>query len=743
MELSYYLNKAIKEFGVDILLNLKLINILNDYNAFKNNMAAKLVLRTVIDSNYMERFLKIGEYNTSAQLLIDNFSNEFGFKYENVQFIFRSIAISLKWNVNSLDSYKISSQLTVNIDKTYLIDETLNLLKEGCIFCKKDNQITLLSLDGKKSIPSIIPYDYQAITNNGILITKSAVFGYEPYDLFYCMECNGGLVQPKYSNKLPAECKDWFSYIKNYGYNNNGMISFNKETIIPFKYNFIKEISPDGIFYAEKELSDESKAELLNLKGETILDNIYVDKWRGHMDLLKHGIVEKRDNEVTSYFNISGEIIFQNFDHITYSEDGKYINVTKNKKSGVADEKGNIIIPTIFDYCFIFEICNLIEAKLGGKYGLFNTKGDSVTSFEYDDMTIYQEYSIIIVKKGELYGALNIQGTEIIPCEFEELKIRIGGPICVQENDCSGKYGVFDHEFDSGPFEEGRKIIPYIFNSHKIYYAVIAKKNGKYGMYEFNGRKIVDCIYKELTPCVNGTAKFSDDKCQGIISSHDKELFRTSFKYRFIQPFAINNRFIAALDGLNDKWGLLDARGNEVTEFIYDHLEHISNGLIKASQKIKTQSIYNNTYYLHGLINSYGDIILPLKYQDITCISDKLFEIDIDNNKHFCCNENGIKVIDDFEKRLIFNNLIFIGRKNDTSKQDECSNTEYKYQIFDKTGNLKSTTVYDEIGDEYQTDFILGLLKVSRNGKFGFIDEQGIEIIPCIFDDVRTPIKIN
>ena len=142
MELSYYLNKAIKEFGVDILLNLKLINILNDYNAFKNNMAAKLVLRTVIDSNYMERFLKIGEYNTSAQLLIDNFSNEFGFKYENVQFIFRSIAISLKWNVNSLDSYKISSQLTVNIDKTYLIDETLNLLKEGCIFCKKDNQIT-------------------------------------------------------------------------------------------------------------------------------------------------------------------------------------------------------------------------------------------------------------------------------------------------------------------------------------------------------------------------------------------------------------------------------------------------------------------------------------------------------------------------------------------------------------------------------------------------------------------------
>ena len=59
------------------------------------------------------------------------------------------------------------------------------------------------------------------------------------------------------------------------------------------------------------------------------------------------------------------------------------------------------------------------------------------------------------------------------------------------------------------------------------------------------------------------------------------------------------------------------------------------------------------------------------------------------------------------------------------------------------TKSMINAAVYDEIGDDYAREFILGLLKVSRNGKYGFINENGKEIIQCQYDDVRIPIKIQ
>jgi hypothetical protein len=171
-------------------------------------------------------------------------------------------------------------------------------------------------------------------------------------------------------------------------------------------------------------------------------------------------------------------------------------------------------------------------------------------------------------------------------------------------------------------------------------------------------------------------------------------------------------------------------------------LEHISFGLTKASVKVKTGSYYND-YYLHGLINSYGDVILPIEYKKITCISEKLFKIEVSYNKYFCCNENGERIIDEFNNLAVIGNLVVISRENGRYQKDGYTTTKYCYQFFDKKGNLVNSNVYDEIGDEYSREFIMGLLKVSKNGKIGFINELGAETIPCIYDDARTPIKVK
>ena len=279
------------------------------------------------------------------------------------------------------------------------MDETLSVLKEGTIFCKKDNQIILLTLYGKKSIPSILPYDYQSIKKDGIIINKSSVFGYEPYDLFYAFECAGGLVQPKYRDHLaPSEWNDRNSYHEEYGYNNQCMISFDGKILIPFEYSSLYKIKNKNVFYAVVSSENERYARIVNAKGKIILDKLKMG-WNPWNDNLKNGIIENEINNVRTYFNTKGEKVFQNYDYINCPKDGKLIKVSKNKKEGIADSKGNLIISPIFDFCIIHERCGLIMARLGNKYGLFDVAGTCITGFEYDDIDIFQEHSIIIVKK--------------------------------------------------------------------------------------------------------------------------------------------------------------------------------------------------------------------------------------------------------------------------------------------------------------------------------------------------------
>ena len=129
-------------------------------------------------------------------------------------------------------------------------------------------------------------------------------------------------------------------------------------------------------------------------------------------------------------------------------------------------------------------------------------------------------------------------------------------------------------------------------------------------------------------------------------------------------------------------------------------------------------------------------MILPIEYHRIDCISEKLFKVTTNSYKYFCCNENGEKIIDDFRELKVINNLLFI-----KSRIYDTSNTKDHYNIFNKTGKFVNTAIYDEI--DFEGGFILGLIKVTRNGKVGFINELGIEVIPCIYEDARIPVKIN
>lgn len=101
MELHQALKHIIKAEGQDIVTDLRLVNILNDLNAYQDIQGSKYMVRAIIDDGFALRFKQVGALNASANDLIRTFYSTTGFNADSVTKIFHSFAFGLGW-INSM-----------------------------------------------------------------------------------------------------------------------------------------------------------------------------------------------------------------------------------------------------------------------------------------------------------------------------------------------------------------------------------------------------------------------------------------------------------------------------------------------------------------------------------------------------------------------------------------------------------------------------------------------------------------
>lgn len=105
MELHQALKHIIRSEGQGIVTDLRLINILNDLNAYQDIQGSKYILRAIIDDGFASRFYQIGSLNNQANDLIHRFTTTTGFNEDNVLKIFQSLAFGLGW-IMSMPTHK-------------------------------------------------------------------------------------------------------------------------------------------------------------------------------------------------------------------------------------------------------------------------------------------------------------------------------------------------------------------------------------------------------------------------------------------------------------------------------------------------------------------------------------------------------------------------------------------------------------------------------------------------------------
>ena len=330
-----------------------------------------------------------------------------------------------------------------------------------------------------------------------------------------------------------------------------------------------------------------------------------------------------------------------------------------------------------------------------GTWSFFNNDNSSISTgliaatHRYDEIREFHEGMAAVCKNG-MWGYIDKQGKECIPCIYNYVDEGLGGEplrnfheglVAVCEND---KWGFID--------KKGKQVIPCKYglvedSSEGLAFAKNGD-NGFVGYIDRLGNQVISC--EEYNLCGSFCDGFATvynvhQNRHGYIDKKGREI--VPLKYSNAIPFS-EGLAAVKIDIYSDEWTIIDTKGNPIFSYQCDEIKSCSNGMFAVGTYSGTNDI------LWGFIDKTGREVVPLKY-------------------YTYWNEGN--EIEDFS-----NGFVRVWSENNS-----CC------KFLDTKGNIRFEE-YEAMGP-----FSDGMAAVSRDGKLGFIDVTGKEIIPCKY----TPIN--
>jgi hypothetical protein len=619
------------------------------------------------------------------------------FKYEKIWVEKEYIIVKLNDKMGVLDFY--GKELIPNIYEK--------------IDCSRYNKFFEVELNKKQGYIDSLGKIIIPIIYDNVVQINDLYFEVELNGKYGVLDKSGKVLIPIIYDGVNLFMNDYFEvYLNNkYGVSNNL-----GEIIVPLKYDEINSVNNNII---KVELN--KKSGLVDFKGSEIIPIIY-DKF----PLYEYGVLVGQINNQCVFIDSMGHILstvtfnFSNFKVNKFLSPNlvEIIEVEgyNNKFKGIVDIKGNIILPTIYNYL-----------SKEGDLILYGNK-------KYPDEERFR------------IGLINLEGKVILPLSYA----LIYGDVIVTGN-YYGEYkeGVYGNciMFDN----KGNQISKIKYN-HITYFEIhwslptTKDKNGKWNytsdvvfqarvdgtdnLYFFNkyGKTLpLSNKFNNVTQITNDCYIGEKDGKYSLVDKYGNDI--TQFKYESIREIVLPNQ-ITFICKKNGKYGLVDIHGKILIQFIYDDLIYMN--FLSALEFDFRNGIQNQEEYLfylgkkngkYGILNNDGKELTDFKYEEITA-----FAIDEDPNnsnnynKIFKAKFNGKYGLIDFNGLELFPfnsnnfNIMFYTSKNYVVQN------ENNYSLYDANGNLLTESKY-EITEPAGNFFISRI-----NDKYGIIDKKGNEI---------------
>ena len=394
--------------------------------------------------------------------------------------------------------------------------------------------------------------------------------------------------------------------------------------------------------------------------------------------------------------------------------DNEYFALYASNKWGVINQAGEeIIIPS---YKEMIVIPNKEKDVFLCTYNINEETG------EYQTKAINKEHQEILTGYEQIEALENIDENGNTWYETKILRVKK-----------NGKYGLIDFN--------GKELITTEYDEitvlKGIENSIIIKKDGKVGLVNDNGSIIIEPQYTQIknigNSYKNGYITIDEQGKYGVVSTTKKQILEN--KYEEIAQTYLKNYYLVKENGTQK---LVDSNGNTVIE----------NGFDKIKSATETGIIFakNN---LFGEMNLSGEIAIEAKYQDLTEVTD---------GKYIAKQDNKYGVIDIYGNTLIEFNYTYI-TYNDDAKIYLAEDDQYRTSIINNKYEVKATGILADINideeyirmrvnDEYKYYNLKGneisysealkenkIFLSKKDGKYGYVDKKGNVVVDYIYDD--------
>lgn len=408
-----------------------------------------------------------------------------------------------------------------------------------------------------------------------------------------------------------------------------------------------------------------------------------------------------------------------------------------------------------------FTPVGLAQFQQDDKWGYINTKGDVVIQPQFDSIVygfgyprLNENVSAIFELDGK-QGAVNQAGKIIVPAQFDEIH---------QENDIlfvfnDDKMGIYDYQ--------GNMIQPVEFEPDSGFYSderwtdenwLALYKGDKVGAIDKRGNLVVPTQFDSVDIISENTFAVSKDGKYGIYGVNN---LITPLKFDYIAD-SLEGPTRIKLDG---KWGYLD-RSDSLMMVDYNEAYDFSEGLAMVGNH-KQQSSQESKSTLWGYINTIGEEVIPLHYEEVSSFNeglaavksnDKWGVIDFQENQVIPFEYDAISSFKYGYAIVARVNTNLVDSSSDTDEMidgvaeyslseewdDELymdsftsrDNSEMKFGIIDRQGSIVLPVKYDNV-----TQVSEGVIGVKNDDKWGFVSQQGESVISYQFDQIFPPFK--
>ena len=391
-----------------------------------------------------------------------------------------------------------------------------------------------------------------------------------------------------------------------------------------------------------------------------------------------------------------------------------YAAAYSSGKWGVINSKGEytidgtyenmIVVPNSAAAVFICQSDVNLDAGTYKSYAIDNngnklfTSYDSVEAIQNVDRKnqIFYDKTVLKVSKNGKYGLINFSGKELVSCEYDAIE-----PLKYLENSFvttkNNKKGLVD-QTGTVIIENEYADIKGLTDNYENGY-IVKNDSSRFGVITTGKTKVLDTVYTEIKN-VYGSSMYVVKDEEGIKVVSKDGTTVVANKFDDVVDLSSNKMIVV----INSKYGILDETGNTLVEATYDSLKYAFGEYYIAKKDGKA-----------GMINSKGLEVVAFEYKDISYMEDEGFIIaekdDLTSDlmdTSFIIKANGL--VSEINSKGAFIKLRVSG--------------DYKYYNF----KLEEKTVQEV----YPTNT---LFVKKENGKFGYVDKEGKEVVKAIYDD--------